>query len=164
MSFETKFKVATKAEAVEAIGNDAYLPGSIALFVMDAIRATDCEGKDIDVHAYGHLHNGEDGNYAVSTANITVQAVERIVVQTPETSAENGAAPQPETPPANETVQEPDAAAAEAGADVVEEPAAEEPAEVEAPAPEPVAESVTEDPNPAPGASVEEPGPKPGVV
>lgn len=52
------------------------IPSVFIPFVVDSINALEKRwGPDvlINVNLHGHLHNGEEGNYDTSTANITVQ-------------------------------------------------------------------------------------------
>lgn len=74
MSFDfTRDNVAIDKVGVEAL-QDPSLPFPIQHYIYEGLRALRDHYGDVPVNvtAYGHLHNGKDGNFDTTTATVVV--------------------------------------------------------------------------------------------
>lgn len=77
MSFSFS-KQAVATDARSAVAGDQLMPQNIKDFVESGISALQKHyGDDVEVliSAYGHVHNGEEGNYDQTNATIKVERV-----------------------------------------------------------------------------------------
>lgn len=86
MSFSVSAK-GKPTEVVAAVEADANVPKSVAAFVAAGVDALVGAGRLGDrlvaVSAYGHLHDGNEGNHEESTATISIKpvAVEQLATE-----------------------------------------------------------------------------------
>jgi hypothetical protein len=85
MSFSVSAK-GKPTEVVAAIEADANVPKSVAAFVAAGVAlvgAGRLGDRLVAVSAYGHLHDGNEGNHEESTATISIKpvAVEQLATE-----------------------------------------------------------------------------------
>ncbi len=61
----------TREELAHKVQQDPALPQSVKDFILRAVDVL--KADKMSVRAYGHLHDGSDGNYNVSTANLDIR-------------------------------------------------------------------------------------------
>lgn len=73
MSFSIQHK-GERGAVVNAIHADTSVPEGVKHFINAGVNAIKGDGP-VEVKAYGHLHNGEEGNVDETSATISVKPV-----------------------------------------------------------------------------------------
>lgn len=77
-----------KADLIKTIDANASLPSQIKDYLKAGVEAHS-DDANVSVSAYGHLFNGESGNYPVTLATIEVKAVPVENAEVPETAEQS---------------------------------------------------------------------------
>jgi hypothetical protein len=76
MSFSVNHKGAP-GDVAGKVSNDSSLPEGVKQFILAGVSALTAKAgvAEVSVSAHGHLHDGQDGNYNVTSATITVEPI-----------------------------------------------------------------------------------------